>query len=645
MNPKYIKFDGKHPAARKESRQYYDKPRKGWNSYGASYSTAFFKLDIDDFNHKTGEIEEPIHGRPRSDTVVAILDSLGIRYNGIATEHGKHLFFRVPEGMEQKNKGSRWLCPLGIKCEWKFPASDDHIPLKINGVERKFFKGSITNEDIDELPPFLYPLQMDNAKFKVEFPEGDRTQRLGAYIFYLVGKGYTAEQAFQIVRLMNTYVFENPIPDNTLDAEILNESTLKKAQSQEEKRVKKKEVSPDTFKNFLDEMGMSIQYNELLNIVEFVNVPVEILDMTDTQNIMPIALQYAYRDYTGVKSVTKQQVIDLIAMEADKNSYNPIRDYLQSTPWDGKDRFPELFDILGVKNCLEQVLIRKWFYQSAALPFNVLDDPFQPEGVLIFCGGEGIKKTRFFRTVAVNPRWFTSLDKPVSTKNKDILIEMLSSWITEIGEIDCTFTERRSDLKSFMTSEKDTIRKPYAREPVTKARTTSMCGTTNKSEFLNEGTGDRRWWVVNIPGKIDLDRLTSEYLMQLWAQCYKAFVDNPQCFRLTDSELKEIKVRNREVREMLPAEDELRLRLDFDAPESEWSWVQPSALKNLHEFADIAKYDAATIGRALANIAEDFPAMQFRKKHGTRKWFIPPAIEGTDRFRNRDEMGGGGAVK
>ena len=188
MNPKYIKFDGKHPAARKESRQYYDKPRKGWNSYGASYSTAFFKLDIDDFNHKTGEIEEPIHGRPRSDTVVAILDSLGIRYNGIATEHGKHLFFRVPEGMEQKNKGSRWLCPLGIKCEWKFPTvtSDDHIPLKINGVERKFFKGSITNEDIDELPPFLYPLQMDNAKFKVEFPEGDRTQRLGAYVFYLV---------------------------------------------------------------------------------------------------------------------------------------------------------------------------------------------------------------------------------------------------------------------------------------------------------------------------------------------------------------------------------------------------------------------------------------------------------------------------
>lgn len=133
---------------------------------------------------------------------------------------------------------------------------------------------------------------------------------------------------------MNTYVFENSIPDNMLDAEILNESTLKKAQDQEEKRAKKKEVSLATFKNFLNEMGMSIQYNELMNIVEFVNVPIEFLDMTDTQNIMPIALQYAYRDYIGMKSITKQQVVNLIAMEADKNSYNPIRDYLQPVfPW------------------------------------------------------------------------------------------------------------------------------------------------------------------------------------------------------------------------------------------------------------------------------------------------------------------------
>ncbi len=231
--------------------------------------------------------------------------------------------------------------------------------------------------------------------------------------------------------------------------------------------------------------------------------------------------------------------------------------------------------------------------------------------------------------------WFTSLDKPMSTKNKDTLIETLSAWITEIGEIDRTFTERRSDLKSFMTAEKDKIRKPYAREPVTKARTTSICGTTNKAEFLNDETGSRRWWVVHIPRKIDLDEFVKpKNLSQFWAQCYRANMDDPQCFRLSDEEQNQLEEQNKSVMEMLPAEDELRLRLDFEAPESEWEWVQASVLKNLPEFADISKYDAVTIGKALTKIAEDFPTIRKGKHKGLYKWFIPPAIKKTDRFRN-----------
>lgn len=250
MKPMYIKFNGKHPEAEKDKRHYSDNPRKNWNSYGASYSPVFFKLDIDDFK-KSGEIEEPIHGKPRSDALVAILDFLKIRYNGIKTEHGKQLFFRVPDWMEQRHK-INWYCPLGIKCEWKFPASDDHIPLKINGVEREFFKGSITNEDVDELPPFLYPLQgYKNKPFMLDFPEGGRTQKLGAYIFYLVKKGYTSDQAFQIVRLMNSYIFENPIPEKTLEAEILNESTLKKLQDQEKEKADKNLSHSDLAKEII----------------------------------------------------------------------------------------------------------------------------------------------------------------------------------------------------------------------------------------------------------------------------------------------------------------------------------------------------------------------------------------------------------
>ena len=125
-----------------------------------------------------------------------------------------------------------------------------------------------------------------------------------------------------------------------------------------------------------------------------------------------------------------------------------------------------------------------------------------------------------------------------------------------------------------MTATKDTIRRPYAREPVTKARITSFCGTTNKVQFLTEETGSRRWWVVHIPQKIDLAALWRDVdKHQLWAQAYQMWQDDPLSFRLTGEEVATLKGRNDDMTELLPAEDELRLRFDFEAPESEWAWV------------------------------------------------------------------------
>ena len=156
---------------------------------------------------------------------------------------------------------------------------------------------------------------------------------------------------------------------------------------------------------------MSIRYNDLLNLVEFEDIQEEYNTVTDIQNVMPIKLQYGFRQYTGLKNIGKQQVIDLIILEADENSYNPVKDYLQEITWDGIDRFPKIFEILGVQSNLEQSLVRKWFYQTAALPFNTIENPIQPEGVLILKGAEGIGKTRFFLLMTPVPLCFKSLDK------------------------------------------------------------------------------------------------------------------------------------------------------------------------------------------------------------------------------------------
>ena len=171
-------------------------------------------------------------------------------------------------------------------------------------------------------------------------------------------------------------------------------------------------------------------------------------------------------------------------------------------------------------------------------------------------------------------------------------------------------------------------------EQVKKARTTSFCGTTNKTTFLNDDTGLRRWWVIPVNKKIVLgDFAKEENLIQFWSQCFHEYQMNPNCFRLTDDEMTVLKERNREAMELLPAEEELRNRFDFDAPETCWNWTTASALKNLPEY-DVCNYTVEQIGKALSRISEEDSRIKRRKKKGIYRRFVPPAIPLTDRFRN-----------
>ena len=197
--------------------------------------------------------------------------------------------------------------------EWKFPESDDHIPLQINGIERKIFYDPV---DTDTLPFFLFPLQKNRERpFQMDFPEGNRTNQLGGYIFHLVQKGFSAADAFQVVTLMNRYIFDQAIPDDLLQSQILNDSTLQKAESLQ-KETKNQEISPESFSRFLIEKGYSIQYNELLNIVEYDGIPedLQIKDwmlytLTDWFGLVPIFVCLIFAGVGFVQLVQRKSLL------------------------------------------------------------------------------------------------------------------------------------------------------------------------------------------------------------------------------------------------------------------------------------------------------------------------------------------------
>lgn len=238
------KADCKHPKGKEETWVYYPSDENIPNWTGdecARLMHGFVKVDIDDYDKKTGSPINFIKGERRSDVIRHMLDNSGIKYNLLLTERGKHFYFKLPENLIDAKK-INWYSTAGIEVEYHpgEGTSKTHIPYKVNGIMRTWEVGSLTNIDIDYLPVWLYPLQKSKDKpFSLSFPNGDRTQQLGAYLFHLVNKGFTAEQAFEIVQMMNSYVFESPIDVRTLEAEILNDSTLAKLQnSQKEKSDK-----------------------------------------------------------------------------------------------------------------------------------------------------------------------------------------------------------------------------------------------------------------------------------------------------------------------------------------------------------------------------------------------------------------------
>ena len=630
----YWKSHGKIPDGKEENRVLLSEPPASGDYVAVYQDDLIVRYDIDDYDHQTGELVDAVKGRPRSEAVLQYLNDHEYQYVAIRTEHGVHIIMLLPESFKITSNRLNWFCAMGIKIEAHITKVFE--PLKVNGIERQFIKGNLIDADISHSAPALFPLQKGKEKpFLMEFQTGDRNNHISEYAFYLSRSGLQTDDIREVIESVNQYIMEEPLDDSEIDT-ILRPETMEKLKDIEDQQ-KNGTVSPEVFRKFLKSLGMTIKYNELLNVVEYENIPneAEYQEITDVQNVMPIKLTFEFRKYTGKQNITKHQVIDLILLEADTHTYNPVKQFLQSAEWDGTDRFPEIFKILGVTDEMQKSFIRKWFYQTAGMPFNTMEHPFQAEGVLILQGGEGIGKSRFFRQLAFNPMWFSSLDKELTTKNKDILIQVLSVWIGEIGEVDRTFKANKSDVKSFITSTDDTIRRPYRMEQTKKARTTSFCGTTNKTTFLNDDTGSRRWWVIPVDQKIVLgDFAKKETLIQFWAQCFHEYSHNHNCFRLTDDEMKVLKERNKDSMELLPSEEELRNRLDFDAPETDWNWITASALKNLPEY-DVEKYDVRQIGQALASISQDDKRIQQKRTKTGRQWFIPPTTSLTDRYRNR----------
>ena len=97
------------------------------------------------------------------------------------------------------------------------------------------------------------------------------------------------------------------------------------------------------------------------------------------------------------------------------------------------------------------------------------------------------------------------------------MIETLRGrWIVEAAELSGMRKADVEHLKAMLSRRIDRARMAYGRLPIEAPRQCVVIGTTNKSEYLRDTTGNRRFWPVLVV-RFDLDALRRDR-DQLWAE-------------------------------------------------------------------------------------------------------------------------------
>ncbi len=200
-----------------------------------------------------------------------------------------------------------------------------------------------------------------------------------------------------------------------------------------------------------------------------------------------------------------------------KNAFHPIKEYLESTQWDGIPRVETLFiDYLGAADThYTRQVTRKMLLAAVK---RLYEPGCKFDFVLVLVGPQGAGKSSIL--VKLGRKWFS--DSLRNFDNKEAGEHLQSAWIFEIGELSAMKKSELDEVKAFFSKVEDKYRVAYDRQVSEFPRKCVFFGTTNTREFLKDPTGNRRFWPVDISPenkKYDhWEHLTDSIVAQVWAE-------------------------------------------------------------------------------------------------------------------------------
>lgn len=215
-----------------------------------------------------------------------------------------------------------------------------------------------------------------------------------------------------------------------------------------------------------------------------------------------------------------QDPFEVIRLVAKRREWDPWVGYLEALRWDGTPRLTSAaLTLLGACERAEWMCFAWWMVSAVARSFN---PGCQVDHMIILEGNQGLGKSSFLLELAGSSRYYARASGAADLSNPRSTARLQGPVIIELAELAAIAKRDVEATKEFIDNREDKWIPPYGRAQIASPRRCVFAGTTNQSEYLQDVTGNRRFWPIACIGDIDLAG-TRASRDQLWAEAVHAY--------------------------------------------------------------------------------------------------------------------------
>ena len=271
-------------------------------------------------------------------------------------------------------------------------------------------------------------------------------------------------------------------------------------------------------------------------------------------------------DYSGVRNYIETiygitgtiKIGDAMALEFEKQSFHPVKEYLNKLKWDGKKRIDYvLVDYFGVEeNVYTHEAMRKTMVGAVA---RIFQPGVKFDHVLTLVGDQGAGKSTLIQKLG--KQWYS--DTFMTVHGKEALEQIQGVWLIEMAELSGLRKAEVEPIKHFLSKQEDIFRPAYAQISETFPRQCVFIGTTNNRDFLRDPSGNRRFIPVDVNSSRAnfniFEDMTEEVVDQLWAEAVAFYKAGEKLFMSGEAE----KIAKREQRDHSEGDERFGIIEDY----------------------------------------------------------------------------------